>query len=216
MKDRNIHGVGIVVSNKINNFVLGYAPINERAMTLILNAKPRALNIIALYAPTLDDEDEEIEDFYRKLKSCRRRQVKRLPKLSADQVTNFNDKAMRKLEPRFVELQVEDPEAIWQTLKQSLVTTLEELSQDDQITFRQPWLSVKTRHLIMERRTIKARGLDSSINRELCQSLNREVQTATRRDKNLYVKNIRSEIQNHAVNNNSKPVHEDPFYQSEI
>ncbi|KAF2882678.1 hypothetical protein ILUMI_23496 [Ignelater luminosus] len=48
-----------------------------------------------------------------KLKSCRRRQLKRFPKLSADQVTEFNNKAIRKLKTRFVELQVEDPEAIW-------------------------------------------------------------------------------------------------------
>ncbi|KAF2888469.1 hypothetical protein ILUMI_17703 [Ignelater luminosus] len=98
-------------------------------------------------------------------------------------------------------------ESIWQALKQSLVTTLEELPQDDQITFRQPWLSAETRHLITESRSIKARGLDTSINRELYQSLKCEVQIATRRNKNSYLMNICSEIQNHAVNNNSK----DPF-----
>ncbi|KAF2886007.1 hypothetical protein ILUMI_20166 [Ignelater luminosus] len=214
-EDGNIHGVDILVSNKFNNFVLGYKQINKRTMTLKLNARPCALNIIALCVLTLDAKDEEIKEFYRtvevallmceftgKLKSCRRRQLKRLPKLSAGHVTEFNDKAMRKLKPRFEELQVEDPEVIWQALKQSLVTTLKELPQGDQITFRQPWISAKTRHLITERRSIKARGLDSSINRELYQLLNREVHTATRRDKNLM--NICSEIQNHALNNNSK------------
>ncbi|KAF2902809.1 hypothetical protein ILUMI_03377 [Ignelater luminosus] len=44
----------------------------------------------------------------------------------------------------------------------------------------------------------------TGINRELHQSLNREVQTATRRDKNSYLMNICLEIQNHAVNTNLK------------
>lgn len=330
-EDRNIHGVGIMVSNKINNFVLGYEPINERAMCLKLNAKPCALNIMALYAPTLDAEDEVVEEFYRtvetavnkvpskevlllmgdfnakigstlnddhirqvvgkfglgernnrgerliqfcientfaitnsmyehhkrrlytwrspdgrtknqidfilikqrwkssiktsktlpsadcgsdhqllmcdfigKLKICRRRQIKRLPKLSADRVTAFNDNVMRKIEPRLVELEREDPEAIWQALKESLVTTLEELPQEDQNALRQPWISAETYNLITERREIKAQGLDDSINRELYQALNREVQAASRRDKNAYLMNICSEIQSHADTNNSR------------
>lgn len=263
--DRNIHGVGILVANKLTDFVMGYEAINERAMTLKINAKPCALNIMALYAPTLDAEDEEVEEFYQtvedainkipnkeilfimgdfnakigstlhddhirqvvgkfglgdrnergerlidfcidnsltivnslfdhhkrrlytwrspdgrtknqidyiltrqrwkssvraaktlpsadcgrdhqlllcefigKLKVCKRRQIKRLPKISSDQVATFNDDAMRKIETRLVQLQTEDPEAIWQALKESLATTLNELPEDIENSTRQP------------------------------------------------------------------------------
>lgn len=330
-EDRNIHGVGMLVSNKLNNFVLGYEPINERVMSLKLNARPCIINIMSLYAPTLAAEDDVVEEFYRtveaainkipskeilllmgdfnakigstlnddhnrrvvgkfglgvrnergerliqfcidngftitnsmfqhhkrrlytwtspdghtrnqidyilirqrwkssvkiaktlpsadcgsdhqllicesigKLKVCKRRQLKQLPKLSADRVEAFNESAMQKIEASLVEPEAVNVEVTWQAIKQSLISTLEEMPPVDQVAHRQPWLSAETRQLIQERRIIKSRGLDSNIDRERYQSLNRAIQTATRRDINTYLMNICTEIQNHAVTNNSR------------
>ena len=139
-----------------------------------------------------------------KLKVCRKRQSKQLPKLDAAKKTIFNDAAVRRIEQRIAELDTDDPEAIWQALKQSLVATLEEMPRENDITYRQHWLSAETRTLIEERRNIKSRGLNSSIDQALHQSLSREIQAASRRDLNAYLMNICTEIQTHSVTNNSR------------
>ncbi|CAH2107939.1 unnamed protein product [Euphydryas editha] len=62
--DSSLHGVGIVVPSKLNCCVLGYNPVSERIVTLKLNTRPCALNIVQIYAPTSQCSDEEIDEFY--------------------------------------------------------------------------------------------------------------------------------------------------------
>ena len=45
--------------------------ISDRIVTVRLNTKPAALNLIQVYAPTSDCDDEEIEKFYNDLQSAK-------------------------------------------------------------------------------------------------------------------------------------------------
>lgn len=65
-------------------------------------------------------------------------------------------------------------------------------------------MSAGTRRFIEERRELRTSGLDNDINVECFQSLNRNIQSATRRDKNQYLSNICKVIQEHAVTKDSK------------
>lgn len=143
-------------------------------------------------------------EYAAKLKVCKRRQIKRLPQLNADQTESFNESTMRRIGEFAAEIEDGGPEAIWKILKNAIVTSLKELPEGNRINYRQHWLSTGTKRLIEERRELKTRGLDKDINLERFQSLNRDIQTATRRDKNQYLSNICKEIQEHAVTNDSK------------
>lgn len=58
------YGVAVIVAANINHAVADFVPINDRVMLLKLKTNRGMLNIIQVYAPTLDKEDEEIEQFY--------------------------------------------------------------------------------------------------------------------------------------------------------
>ena len=60
-------GVGILMKNNIARSMLGFWAISERVIMLKLQAKPFNINIIQVYAPTLDCEDEEIEKLYQEI-----------------------------------------------------------------------------------------------------------------------------------------------------
>lgn len=49
-----------------------------------------------------------------------------------DRKATFNADVIRKIEPHLEELNMEDRKAIWQGLKETLVSSLEELPQDDE------------------------------------------------------------------------------------
>lgn len=61
-EDRLIHGVGIPIYNKMSNYEIG---LRNGHWSLKLNAKLCAIHIFALYAPTLDADDEAIDEFYK-------------------------------------------------------------------------------------------------------------------------------------------------------
>ncbi|XP_052744154.1 uncharacterized protein LOC128199289 [Bicyclus anynana] len=61
------NGVGILVPDRLNGYVLGYNPVSDRIVTMKLNTKPCTLNIVSIYAPTSQSSEEEIETFYGKL-----------------------------------------------------------------------------------------------------------------------------------------------------
>lgn len=65
----------ILVSNRINAFVMGYKPINERVIMLKIRAKPSIINIVSLYAPIANAEEEIIEQFYRSVEEA----INRIP-----------------------------------------------------------------------------------------------------------------------------------------
>ena len=60
-------GVGILMKNYIARSMLGFWAISERVILLKLQAKPFNINIIQVYAPTSDCEDEEVEKLYQEI-----------------------------------------------------------------------------------------------------------------------------------------------------
>jgi hypothetical protein len=60
------YGVGVIVNRQKANYVTNVVPQSHRIMLIQLQSAPFKLNIIQVYAPTLDRADEEVEDFYNK------------------------------------------------------------------------------------------------------------------------------------------------------
>lgn len=58
------HGVGVLVTPDVAKCVLNFTPISHRVMLLQLQASPNNINIIQVYAPTADKEEEEVIEFY--------------------------------------------------------------------------------------------------------------------------------------------------------
>ena len=57
-------GVGIIIRNSIAKLIVGYWAISERVIVMKLQSKPFDINIIQIYAPTQDYDEEDIEKFY--------------------------------------------------------------------------------------------------------------------------------------------------------
>lgn len=57
-------GVGIILTKKMNAYVCNFIPITERVMLIQMKARPVDINIIQVYAPTADKEEQEIQDLY--------------------------------------------------------------------------------------------------------------------------------------------------------
>ena len=57
------NGVGIIMNNNIAKALKGYWPISDRIVMIKLQEKPFNINIIQLYAPTQDYNDDDIEAF---------------------------------------------------------------------------------------------------------------------------------------------------------
>lgn len=66
---RHQYGVAIILSKDIQRTVKHCILYSDRAILLQLEARPRNINIIQVYAPTTDKSDQEIESFYDHLKS---------------------------------------------------------------------------------------------------------------------------------------------------
>ena len=71
------HGVGFLVHRDIVNTVMGCCPVSSRLITIRLRAVPFNITIVQAYAPTLDYDDNKIEEFY-------------------DQLQNVNDQTSKK------------------------------------------------------------------------------------------------------------------------
>lgn len=57
-------GVGVILSAELARCLKSFTPISARIMLLQLSGSPIDINIIQVYAPTMDKEDEKIEEFY--------------------------------------------------------------------------------------------------------------------------------------------------------
>ena len=68
-KDKHELGVGSLVHKDIVNTVMGCRPVSSRLMTIRLRAVPFSITIVQAYAPTLDYDDNEIEEFYDQLQN---------------------------------------------------------------------------------------------------------------------------------------------------
>ena len=63
--DKN--GVGIMLRNEVAKSMIGYWPISDRGVMVKLKAKPFNINMIQVYVPTQDYDDENIEEFYEQI-----------------------------------------------------------------------------------------------------------------------------------------------------
>ena len=63
------HGVAFLVNKKRVNSVLSCTPISSRLISIRIAAKPHNITLIQVYAPTLDYNEEDIEEFYEELPS---------------------------------------------------------------------------------------------------------------------------------------------------
>jgi len=61
------HGVGCIVTKKLQNYCMGFEPINERMCKLRIRGKFYNITLISAYAPTEDAQDEAKEQFYEEL-----------------------------------------------------------------------------------------------------------------------------------------------------
>lgn len=58
------HGVGIILADKMSKSVKNFIPISSRIILLKLFATPVDVNIIQVYAPMADKEENEVEELY--------------------------------------------------------------------------------------------------------------------------------------------------------
>ena len=61
------NGVATLVSSSIEKSVIDFFPISDRLMVLKINTSRRVMNIVQVYAPTNDKDDNMIEEFYAEL-----------------------------------------------------------------------------------------------------------------------------------------------------
>lgn len=63
-ENESSNGVAFIVPQQLDKCVVGYKPVNDRIITIKLNASPCCINIVQVYAPTSLSTEEEIEQFY--------------------------------------------------------------------------------------------------------------------------------------------------------
>lgn len=61
------YGVVVLVTNKVAESVTDFIPINDRVILIKIQTSRIIVNIIQVYAPTADKDDEEVEEFYSRL-----------------------------------------------------------------------------------------------------------------------------------------------------
>lgn len=61
-------GVGFVIAKPLLKSIVEFVPYSDRAALLKLRAKPTDLNVVQVYAPTMDATDQDVEQFYDEIK----------------------------------------------------------------------------------------------------------------------------------------------------
>ena len=64
---RRASGVGFVVDKEATKAVLGYNPIDDRVMTLIMKGHPMNTTFLQVYAPTTEADEDKMDVFYSKV-----------------------------------------------------------------------------------------------------------------------------------------------------
>lgn len=64
---RHINGVAIVLKEQLSRLKKNFVPISDRVMLLQMDTKPIGLNLIQVYAPTVESPDDEVEEFYQQV-----------------------------------------------------------------------------------------------------------------------------------------------------
>ena len=63
------NGVAIMVNKRVQNAVLGCDLKNDRMISVRFQGKPFNITVIQVYAPTNNDEEAEVEQFYKDLQT---------------------------------------------------------------------------------------------------------------------------------------------------
>ena len=61
------NGVAIIVNKRVQNAVLGCNLKNDRMISVCFQGKPFNIMVIQVYAPTINTEEAEVEQFYEDL-----------------------------------------------------------------------------------------------------------------------------------------------------
>ena len=65
-------GVGIMMSRNLSRAMKGYWAVSDRVILMRFRGKPIDFNVIQVYAPTADSDEETLETFYGQLDSAKR------------------------------------------------------------------------------------------------------------------------------------------------
>ncbi|XP_037872901.1 LINE-1 retrotransposable element ORF2 protein [Bombyx mori] len=65
--ENSFSGVGFLVSKRMRGRMIGYNAVNDRIIALKLSAHPYPINIVQVYAPTSNSNQDEIDSFYNSL-----------------------------------------------------------------------------------------------------------------------------------------------------
>ena len=63
------NGVGIIITNRMAQSLIGYKTVNDRIIYIRMKAHPVNITCVQVYAPTTSAETVETEEFYRNLQS---------------------------------------------------------------------------------------------------------------------------------------------------
>uniref|UniRef100_A0A8D8UV16 Craniofacial development protein 2 n=2 Tax=Cacopsylla melanoneura TaxID=428564 RepID=A0A8D8UV16_9HEMI len=66
---KHLHGVAIMIDETEKHTVKNFVPLSPRVMLLQLEAYCGTLNLIQVYAPTADKDEEEVEQFYKEIET---------------------------------------------------------------------------------------------------------------------------------------------------
>ena len=69
-REKNQHGVGIMMTGKVCKALQGYLPISDWVIKAKFKSKPANIITVQLSAPTNNHSDEEIEKFYADVKAA--------------------------------------------------------------------------------------------------------------------------------------------------
>jgi len=64
------NGVGIIMNNNTSKALMRYWPISDRIVMIKVQGKPFNINIIQLYVPTQDYNDDDSEVFYEEVQTA--------------------------------------------------------------------------------------------------------------------------------------------------
>ena len=62
-------GVAMMMSKRAESALIEWVPVNERIIKARFHSKYIKLTVIQVYAPTMESEEEEVDQFYNQLQS---------------------------------------------------------------------------------------------------------------------------------------------------
>ena len=70
-KNHRRNGVALIVNKRVQNAVLGCNLKNDRMILVCFQGKTSHITVIQVYAPTMDAEEAEVDQFYEDLEDLR-------------------------------------------------------------------------------------------------------------------------------------------------